>query len=78
MKFFFLVFLFLGFLSFKFFSLLDRNSNVKLPKYLEREKREKELQRIQELKKDTNCPKGFYALDEKERLETLNTAKESK
>ncbi|XP_055390429.1 uncharacterized protein LOC129619279 [Condylostylus longicornis] len=46
-------------------------SDLKLPKYLEKEKREKELQRIKEMERDPDCPEGYTLLDEKTRLENL-------
>uniref|UniRef100_A0A1B0A1V7 Enkurin domain-containing protein n=1 Tax=Glossina pallidipes TaxID=7398 RepID=A0A1B0A1V7_GLOPL len=49
--------------------------DVRLPRYLEKEKRGKEEERLKELSRDTNCPIGHYALSEDERLMALDNAK---
>lgn len=51
--------------------------DIRLPRYLEKEKLEKEEERIRELAKDPNCPVGFYALSEEERLTALHKAQQS-
>ncbi|KAI9589119.1 hypothetical protein GQX74_007288 [Glossina fuscipes] len=50
---------------------------VRLPRYLEKEKRGKEEERLKELSRDTNCPVGHYALSEDERIMALNNAKKN-
>ncbi|XP_065369700.1 uncharacterized protein LOC135961969 [Calliphora vicina] len=55
---------------------LGCREDVRLPRYLEKEKREKEVERVRELSKDPNCPLGHYALTEEERLNALNKAKQ--
>uniref|UniRef100_A0A1A9UGJ3 Enkurin domain-containing protein n=1 Tax=Glossina austeni TaxID=7395 RepID=A0A1A9UGJ3_GLOAU len=49
--------------------------DVRLPRYLEKEKRGKEEERLKELSRDTNCPIGHYTLSEEERIMALNNAK---
>lgn len=51
--------------------------DIRLPRYLEKEKREKEEERVRELSRDPNCPLGHYALAEEERLAALNSAQKS-
>uniref|UniRef100_A0A1I8NL34 Enkurin domain-containing protein n=1 Tax=Musca domestica TaxID=7370 RepID=A0A1I8NL34_MUSDO len=47
---------------------------IRLPRYLEKEKREKEEERQREISRDPNCPLGHYAISEAERLAALNAA----
>ncbi|XP_061392756.1 uncharacterized protein LOC133328223 [Musca vetustissima] len=47
---------------------------IRLPRYLEKEKREKEEERQREMSRDPNCPLGHYAISEDERLAALNAA----
>lgn len=54
------------------------NRNIKLPKYLQREKMEKEEQRLREELRDPNCPPNHYAISEEERNSLLKTAEKSK
>lgn len=53
---------------------LRSRREIRIPKYLEREKREKELQRIREMEKDPNCPAGHYVLSEDDRKAALTAA----
>lgn len=52
--------------------------DIKLPRYLEKEKRDKEQQRLKEELKDPNCPPGHYALENVERESLLKSAEKSK
>lgn len=51
---------------------------MQLPRYLEREKREKEEQRLKEIQRDPHCPLGHFALSENERINALMNAEKSK
>ncbi|XP_073813196.1 uncharacterized protein [Musca autumnalis] len=53
---------------------LGSRDDIRLPKYLEREKREREEERQREISRDPNCPLGHYAITENERLAALNAA----
>ncbi|XP_055855073.1 uncharacterized protein LOC129918506 [Episyrphus balteatus] len=53
---------------------LGDRQDVRLPKYLERQKREKEEQKQKELQRDRNCPFGYEPLTEEERIKALNIA----
>ncbi|KAI8122012.1 hypothetical protein FF38_02206 [Lucilia cuprina] len=55
---------------------LGCREDVRLPRYLEKEKREKKEERMRELTKDPNCPSGHYALTEEERLKVLHKAQQ--
>lgn len=59
------------------YSTVSRKRDIKLPKYLEKEKREKEEQRLRDELKDPNCPAGHYALLEDERESCLKSAEKS-
>lgn len=50
---------------------------MRLPRYLEKEKREKEEEHLREMSRDPNCPTGHYALSEEERLKALHKAEQS-
>lgn len=52
--------------------------DVRLPKYLEKQKREREELKQKELLRDRSCPLGYEPLTEEERLKALNTAQKSK
>ncbi|XP_013109043.2 probable serine/threonine-protein kinase DDB_G0280133 isoform X1 [Stomoxys calcitrans] len=54
---------------------LGSRDEIRLPRYLEKEKREKEEQRQRVISQDPNCPLGHYALSEEERVALLNGAK---
>lgn len=58
-------------------STVSRKRDIKLPRYLEKEKREKEEQRLRDEQKDPNCPAGHYALLEDERESCLKSAEKS-
>uniref|UniRef100_A0A1B0BAN7 Enkurin domain-containing protein n=1 Tax=Glossina palpalis gambiensis TaxID=67801 RepID=A0A1B0BAN7_9MUSC len=53
---------------------LGSRDSIRLPRYLQKEKREKEEERLKELSRDINCPFGHYALTEEERVIALNNA----
>ncbi|XP_075169868.1 uncharacterized protein LOC142241908 [Haematobia irritans] len=54
---------------------LGSRDEIRLPRYLEKEKREKEEERQRVMAQDPNCPYGHYALSEEERLALLNGSK---
>uniref|UniRef100_A0A1A9W1Y7 Enkurin domain-containing protein n=1 Tax=Glossina brevipalpis TaxID=37001 RepID=A0A1A9W1Y7_9MUSC len=56
-------------------SIQKYRDNVRLPRYLEKEKRDKANERLKELSRDISCPDGHYALSEEERIRALNNAK---
>ncbi|XP_037945113.1 uncharacterized protein LOC119677727 [Teleopsis dalmanni] len=45
--------------------------DIRLPRYLEKEKREKEEQRLQEMSRDPDCPDDHYVLSEEHRVSAL-------
>ncbi|XP_053962337.1 uncharacterized protein LOC128865935 isoform X1 [Anastrepha ludens] len=53
---------------------LGSRDNLSLPRYLEREKREKEEQLQRQSERDPNCPPGHYPLPDKERQAALQSA----
>uniref|UniRef100_A0A1A9WR37 Enkurin domain-containing protein n=1 Tax=Glossina brevipalpis TaxID=37001 RepID=A0A1A9WR37_9MUSC len=48
--------------------------SIRLPRYLQKEKQEREEERLKEMSRDINCPLGHYALTEEERVISLNNA----
>uniref|UniRef100_A0A1B0G1H7 Enkurin domain-containing protein n=1 Tax=Glossina morsitans morsitans TaxID=37546 RepID=A0A1B0G1H7_GLOMM len=55
---------------------LGSRDSIRLPRYLQKEKREKEEERLKKLSRDINCPFGHYALTEEERVTALNNAEQ--
>lgn len=53
---------------------LGDRQDIRLPKYLERQKREREELKQKELQRDKNCPLGYEPLTEEERTKALKIA----
>lgn len=56
----------------------DEVRDVRLPRYLEKEKRAKEEERERQANRDPNCPFGHYAMDDDLRVQHLIKAQRSK